>query len=95
MKKSSIVFALCVLVTVPMVLLTLSIKENKAEQQAINAVPTIKEGETRSSEWGKYYPRQYDTYMQTRKSDEISRCAEAGSRSRCHVGRLSFLQGLQ
>ena len=29
MKKSSIVFALCVLVTVPMVLLTLSIKENK------------------------------------------------------------------
>ncbi len=43
MKKSSIVFALCVLVTVPMVLLTLSIKENKAEQQAIGAVPTIKE----------------------------------------------------
>ena len=72
MKKSSIVFALCVLVTVPMVLLTLSIKENKAEQQAIGAVPTIKEGETRSSEWGKHYPRQYDTYMQTRKSDEIS-----------------------
>lgn len=72
MKKSSIVFALCVLVTVPMVLLTLSIKENKAEQQAIGAVPTIKEGETRSSEWGKHYPRQYDTYMQTRKSDEIA-----------------------
>jgi nitrite reductase (cytochrome c-552) len=72
MKKSSIVFTLCVLATVPMVLLTVSIRENKAEQQAINAVPTIKDGESRSSEWGKHYPRQYDTYMQTRKSDEIA-----------------------
>lgn len=72
MKKSSIVFTLCVLATVPMVLLTVSIRENKAEQQAMNAVPAIKDGETRSSEWGKHYPRQYDTYMQTRKSDEIA-----------------------
>ncbi|WP_310600511.1 ammonia-forming cytochrome c nitrite reductase [Desulfobulbus sp.] len=72
MKKSSVVFALCVLATVPMVLLTVSIRENKAEQQAMNAVPPIKPGETRSSEWGKYYPRQYDTYMQTKKSDEIT-----------------------
>lgn len=72
MKKSSVIFGLCVLVTVPMVLLTLSIRENKAEQQAMNAVPVIKDGETRSSEWGKHYPRQYDTYMQTRKSAEIA-----------------------
>jgi len=72
MKKSSIVFTLCVLATVPMVLLTLSIRENKAEQQVMNAVPVIKDGETRASEWGKHYPRQYDTYMQTRKSDEIA-----------------------
>ncbi len=71
MKKSSVIFILCVLVMVPMVLLTLSIKENKAEQQTINAVPAIKDTETRSSEWGKLYPRQYDTYMQTKKSDEI------------------------
>ncbi|MCL2457438.1 MAG: ammonia-forming cytochrome c nitrite reductase [Desulfobulbus sp.] len=71
MKKSSVIIALCVLAAVPMVLLTVSIRENKAEQQAMNAVPPIKSGETRSSEWGKYYPRQYDTYMQTRKSDEI------------------------
>ncbi len=71
MKKSPIIFTLCVLVTVPMVLLTMSIRENKAEQQAIGAVPAIKENETRASEWGKHYPRQYDTYMQTRKSDEI------------------------
>ncbi len=71
MKKPTIVFILCVLALVPMVLLTISIRENKAEQQAINAVPAISDSETRSSEWGKYYPRQYDTYMQTRKSDKI------------------------
>ncbi len=71
MKKSPIVFTLCALVTVPMVLLTVSIRENKAEQKAIEAVPAIKDGETRASEWGKHYPRQYDTYMQTRKSDKI------------------------
>lgn len=72
MKKSPIVFTLSVLALAPMVLLTMSIKENKAEQQAIGAVPIIKENETRASEWGKHYPRQYDTYMQTRKSDEIA-----------------------
>lgn len=72
MKKSTIVVILSVLVLVPMLLLTTSIRENKAEQQAISAVPAVKDGETRASEWGKLYPRQYDTYMQTRKSDEIS-----------------------
>ena len=71
MKKSTLVIILSVLVLVPMLLLTMSIKENKAEQQAINAVPAVKDGETRASEWGKLYPRQYDTYMQTRKSDRI------------------------
>jgi nitrite reductase (cytochrome c-552) len=72
MKKSVIVVALCVVVLVPMALLTVSIKENKAEQQTIGAVQAVKDGETRASEWGKHYPRQYDTYMQTRKSDEIA-----------------------
>jgi nitrite reductase (cytochrome c-552) len=71
MKKPTIIFILCVLALVPMVLLTISIRENKAEQVAINAVPAISDTETRSSEWGKNYPRQYDTYMQTRKSDKI------------------------
>jgi nitrite reductase (cytochrome c-552) len=72
MKKSPIVFSLCALAIIPMVLLTLSIRENKAEQQTIASVPqTIKDSETRSSEWGKYYPRQYDSSLQTRKSDKI------------------------
>ncbi len=71
MKKSSIVTVLCVLVLVPMLLLAVSIKENKAEQKAINAVPEIKKLEPRSAEWGKYYPRQYDSYMETKKSADI------------------------
>ena len=71
MKKSSIITVLCVLVMVPMLLLIVSIKDNKADQQAINAVPDIKKLEPKSAEWGKYYPRQFDSYMQTRKSDEI------------------------
>ncbi len=61
MKKSSIITVLCVLVMVPMLLLIVSIKENKADQQAINAVPEIKKLEPKSAEWGRYYPRQFDS----------------------------------
>ena len=71
MKKSTLLTILSILIMVPMFLLVVSIKENKAEQQAINAVPQIKKLEPRSAEWGKYYPRQFDSYMQTKKSDEI------------------------
>lgn len=71
MKKSSLITGLCVLVLVPMLLLVVSIKDNKAEQKAINATPEIKKLEPRSAEWGKYFPRQYDSYMKTKKSDEI------------------------
>jgi nitrite reductase (cytochrome c-552) len=71
MKKSTLITVLCVLVLVPMVLLAVSIKGNKAEQKIINATPEIKQFEPRSAEWGKYFPRQYDSYMKTKKSDEI------------------------
>ncbi len=72
MKKSTILTVLSVLIMVPLLLLTVSIKENKAEQQVINATPQIKALESKSAEWGKYYPRQYDSYKRTQKSDEIS-----------------------
>ncbi|HKJ04492.1 MAG TPA: ammonia-forming cytochrome c nitrite reductase [Geopsychrobacteraceae bacterium] len=71
MKRSTIITILCVMVMVPMLLLAVSIKENKAEQEQINATPQIKKLEPRSAEWGKYYPRQFDSYMQTQKSDDI------------------------
>lgn len=72
MKRSTLITILCITVMVPMLLLAVSIKENKAEQQAINATPQIKKLEPRSAEWGKYYPRQFDSYMATKKSDEIT-----------------------
>ena len=72
MKKSTVLTIISVLIMVPLFLLVVSIKENKADQQAINAVPEIKKFESKSAEWGKYYPRQYDSYMATRKSDKIT-----------------------
>ncbi len=72
MKKSTVVSIVSIIIMVPLFLLIVSIKENKAEQQAINAVPEIKKFESKSAEWGKYYPRQYDSYMLTRKSDKIT-----------------------
>jgi len=71
MKRPSLVTIASVAVMIPLILLIVSIKENKAEQKAINEVPKIAKFESRSSVWAQNYPRQYDSYMQTRKSDEI------------------------
>jgi nitrite reductase (cytochrome c-552) len=71
MKRSTLVTIGSVTVMVPLFLLALSINENKAEQQVINSVPKIKRLESISAEWGKHYPRQYDSYLQTKKSDKI------------------------
>ena len=71
MKKSTILTVASILIMVPLLLLAFSIKENKAEQQTINAVPQIKPFESKSAEYEQYYPRQYDSYMKTKKSDEI------------------------
>lgn len=71
MNKSTLITVLCIIAMVPMLLLAISIKENKAEQAKINATPQIKKLEPRSAEWGKHYPRQFDSYMQTKKSDDI------------------------
>ena len=43
-----------------------------AEQKKEAAPQPIKEFESRSSVWGKQYPKQYETYMKTQKSDEIA-----------------------
>jgi nitrite reductase (cytochrome c-552) len=60
MKKPTLVMTLSVLALVPALLLAVS-----AQAAKINKL------EPRSSEWGKYYPEQYESYMQTQKSDEI------------------------
>ncbi len=71
MKRSTVLTIGSMIAIVSMMLLAISINENKAEQKTINAVPDIPKLESRSSEWAEYYPRQYDSYMQTRKSDKI------------------------
>ena len=65
MNRSRVLTIASMVVMVPLILLAISINQNKAEQKAINAVPEINKLEPRSAEWGKYYPRQYDSYMQT------------------------------
>ena len=82
MRKSTVITIVSVVAIVPMTLLAISINGNKAEQKIINTasaaetnvkpVPQIKKFEPRSSEWGKYYQRQYDSYRKTRKSDKIT-----------------------
>ena len=82
MKNATVLTIISVATIVPMALLAISINGNKAEQKIINTaaaaqtnvniVPQIKKFESRSSEWGKYYQRQYDSYRQTRKSDKIT-----------------------
>jgi nitrite reductase (cytochrome c-552) len=84
MRKSTVITIVSLVAIVPMALLAISINGNKAEQKIINTasavaaetnvkpVPQIKKFESRSSEWGKYYQRQYDSYRQTRKSDKIT-----------------------
>ncbi len=71
MKKSIVLTIFSVVIGVSLAFLIVSIKGNNAEQQVINVVPEIKKWETKSAEWGQYYPRQYDSYMKTRQSDEI------------------------
>lgn len=72
MKKTTVLTALSITAIVPLALLAISINENKAEQRALNTVPPIQKFESRSAEWGKHYQRQYDSYMQTKKSDKIT-----------------------
>ena len=76
MKKSLAITAVSAVAIIGLFLLAISINKNKAEQQALNALAIsstadIPEFESRSSEWGKYYPRQYDSYMKTKNSDDI------------------------
>ncbi len=76
MNKSIVLTIVAAIAIVGMLFMALSIQGHKAEQKAlqavaINTLADIKPGESRSSEWGKYYPRQYDSYRQTRESDDI------------------------
>jgi nitrite reductase (cytochrome c-552) len=72
MKKSTIITVVSVAAIIAMLMLVASIKEAKAVQAQINATPEVAKLEPRAYEWGKNYPRQYGTYMQTKESSEIT-----------------------
>jgi len=71
MKKTIIITAVSAVAIVSLFLLAVSINENKAEGEALSSVPKIKAFESRSAEWGKHFPRQYETYMGTKKDDHF------------------------
>lgn len=70
MKKTWLMTIGSVLIAVPLLLLGVSVKENTAGQTT-NPSPDIKNLESRSSEWGKFFPLQYESYLKTGESDEI------------------------
>ncbi|WP_320034966.1 ammonia-forming cytochrome c nitrite reductase [Halarcobacter sp.] len=51
--------------------LVASINEKKEEQKIINSVPKIDKWETKNEEFKKFYPREYDSWKQTKQSDKI------------------------
>ena len=71
MKKYKILFAMSVLAIGLMSALLASINEKKVEQEQLKQVPKIDRWETKNEEFRKYYPRQFDSWKQTKNSDEI------------------------
>ncbi len=57
---------------IPLVLFAFSVREDVAAQENKEVRAQIKPLESRNSEWGRYYPGQYATFMDTRKSDRIT-----------------------
>ena len=71
MKKYKLLLASSVLAIGCMTALVASINEKKDEQQLINSVPKMDRWETKNDEFKKFYPRQYDSWKETKKSDDI------------------------
>jgi len=71
MKKYKMLFAVSVIAIGLMSALLASITEKKVEQEQLKQVPKIDRWETKNEEFRKYYPRQFDSWKQTKNSDEI------------------------
>ena len=71
MKRYKLLLASSLLAIGCMTALVASINEKKEEQQIINSVPKIDRWETKNEEFKKFYPRQYDSWKQTKESDKI------------------------
>ncbi len=71
MKKYKILLATSLVAIGLMSALVASINEKKDEQIKLNQVPKIDRWETKNEEFRKYYPRQFDSWKETKKSDDI------------------------
>lgn len=73
MNTTKILLGCSLVAIASMTLLANSINSKQEERQAINTSPVVKEKgvEAKNEEWARYYPRQYDSWKQTSKSDKI------------------------
>jgi len=74
MKKSYAVLGISLAAIVAMGVLAGSINGKEEERKAINQSPVVKEKgvEARNEEWARYFPREYDSWKMTAKSDEVT-----------------------
>ena len=68
MKKYKILMIVSVLAIGLMSALLASINEKKEEQVILNEVPKVDRWETKNEEFRKHYPRQYDSWKETKNS---------------------------
>lgn len=71
MKKYKILFAISVIAIGLMSALLASINEKKEEKEQLQQVPKIDRWETKNEEFRKFYPREYDSWKQTKDSDNV------------------------
>jgi len=71
MKKYKFLLVVSLIAIGCMTALIASINEKKVEQAQLNSVPKIDRWETKNEEFKKFYPRQYDSWKQTKESDKI------------------------
>ena len=71
MKKYKFLFAISVIAIGLMSVLLASINEKKEEKESLLSVPKIEKWETKNEEFRKFYPREFDSWKQTKNSDQI------------------------
>lgn len=71
MKKYKLLLAISLIAIALMTALVASINEKKEEKEALMSMPKVDKLETKNEEFRKHYPREYDSWKQTKKSDEI------------------------
>lgn len=71
MKKYKILLVISIIAIGLMSALIASINEKKVEQAQLKEVPKIDRWETKNEEFRKHYPRQFDSWKETKYSDKI------------------------